>query len=349
MKRILIVKLSALGDVVMTLPALKALKAAWPEAKIDWLVEPASGELLADHQDINLLLVTPRSSAKKLFKSLHPLKAMALWRNFFKTLRKVRYDAVLDFQGLFKSALNVKLARSPRKIGFAGGRELSSLPLTEKLPPYDPERHALLRYLDLAAHLGAKPPEGWADKPYFDPRQEAYNKAETLLGPIGKANFIALSPGTRWITKTWPLANWEALVKLLIKADQFPVIVGGPAEREAGELLAKSGALSLAAMTSLKVLAAVLAKAKMLITPDSGPMHLAAAVGTPGLALFGPTRPCRTGPFGNLFEILTPEIDCLGCLKRQCPKSPHNCLALITPEKVADRARAFMTDAGGHD
>jgi heptosyltransferase-1 len=344
MKRLLIIKLSALGDVVMTLPALKALKATWPEAEIDWLVEPSSKNLLEAHPDINRLLVTPRPIAGKLLKNFHPFKALNLWRYFFRSLRDRQYDAVLDFQGLFKSALNVKVARSPRKIGFANGREFSSLVLTEKLPPYDPERHALLRYLDLAAHLGANPPEGWETKPYYEPGPEARQKAKALLGSMYDSPFIALSPGTRWLTKTWPLAAWEGLAGLLSEAKHKLVVVGGPLERECGELLAQKGALSLVGKTSLKVLGAVLAQAKMLITPDSGPMHLAAAVGTGGLALFGPTRISRTGPFGNLFKILTPELDCLGCLKRQCPKnrSPQDCLGQISSQTVAQKTESFF-------
>jgi heptosyltransferase-1 len=335
--------MSALGDVVMTIPALMALKAAFPEAEIDWLVEPASKDLLEGRPDINRLLVSPRPLAGKLFRTFHPFKAARVWLDFFKSLRDRRYDAVLDFQGLFKSAINVMLSSSPRKIGFAGTRELSSLALTEKLPPYDPQRHALLRYLDLVGYLGAEPVPGWQDKPYLHPSPKARQKASELLKPIGEAPFIALSPGTRWPTKLWPLSNWERLAELLNDARLPMVALGGPSEKEWCDLLAERGALSLAGKTSLDVLAAVLAQAKMLITPDSGPMHLAVSVGCGGLALFGPTRPERTGPFGDLFEILTPDVDCLGCLKRRCPLSPQKCLGLLTAQQVAQRAVSMMS------
>ena len=148
-----------------------------------------------------------------------------------------------------------------------------------------------------------------------------------------------MNPGAKWVTKRWPLTHWQALARRLARENGWrAVITGGPEDVAAAETIARAAgpgnAVNLCGRTSLPELAAVMAKAGLVVTADTGPLHLAAAVGAGGLALFGPTRPQRTGPWGGNFEILQPPRPCLGCLKKKCPRP---CLADLTPEMVWDR------------
>jgi len=142
-QKLLLIKMSAVGDVVMTLPALAALKERFPEAVVDWLVEPAAAGLLAGHPALNRVLVSPRPVAMSLAARGCFILAKRLFDKFRQELRQTDYDVVLDLQGLFKSGLLAGLARGRRKVGFAPAREWAHLFLNEKLPPYDPERHAV--------------------------------------------------------------------------------------------------------------------------------------------------------------------------------------------------------------
>jgi heptosyltransferase-1 len=341
-KKLLLVKMSALGDVVMTLPTLAALKARYPDAALDWLVEPAAAGLLAGHPALNRVLVSPRPVLKKMITEGRLLSAKRLFVDFSRELRQTDYDVVLDLQGLLKSGLMVGLARGRRKVGFARAREGAHFFLNEKMPPYDPERHAVRRYLDAAAYLGAAAPE--PVRPYFEPPEAARQRAEALLGPVAGSGLALLNPGAKWATKRWPLAHWQALARRLAREKGLKmVLTGGPEDTAAAEAIEEAAgpgaALNLCGRTSLPELAAVLARARLMVTADTGPLHLAAAVGTGGLALFGPTRPQRTGPWGGSFEILQPPLPCLGCLKKKCPLP---CLADLTPETAWARLAARL-------
>ncbi|MDR1922141.1 MAG: glycosyltransferase family 9 protein [Candidatus Adiutrix sp.] len=331
--KILIVKMSALGDVVMSLPALQALSLRYPAAAIDWLAEPPVYGLLEKHPRLGRVLVWPRRKLGPLARARRFVKTAGLARAFLRELRAVEYDVVLDLQGLLKSAAMVFISKGRRKVGFAGSREKTAWALSELMPAYDPERHAVRRYLDAAVYLGAVYPDPEPLR-YYDPPPEAARRADECLQ--GDHPFIVLNPGARWATKQWPLAHWETLARELGRQGGLRVVItGGPEDRPWGAAIKKAalGApLDLCGLTPLPVLAAVMEKAAFVVTADTGPMHLAAAVGARGLALFGPTRPARTGPFGGHFKILTPPRDCLGCLKRVCPTG--GCLAEIAPQRV---------------
>jgi heptosyltransferase-1 len=150
-KKLLVVKMSALGDVVMSLPVLEALRKRYPEADLDWLVEPAAADLLTGHPDLNRVLVSPRPVLKSQAARGRLISAKRLFDEFRRDLRRTSYDVVLDLQGLLKSGLMVGLARGRRKVGFARAREGAHFFLNDKMPPDDPERHAVRRDLDAAA------------------------------------------------------------------------------------------------------------------------------------------------------------------------------------------------------
>ena len=210
--RILLVKLSSFGDVLHTLPTLEALRAAYPEGRITWLVEAAYAPLLSGHPALDEVWEAPRLRPGQFFRGDNP----AIFGGLLRRLRSRDFDLVVDLQGLLKSALWVLLSRSPRKVGYDKTREGSYLVLTERLPPYDPEAHAVWRYLNLARHLGAPeasplPPPlpcpgfAWAWRlPLIAagslPAVRVAPWWCSIPGPAGPANYGPRRPGPGWPT-----------------------------------------------------------------------------------------------------------------------------------------------------
>lgn len=313
--RILIVKLSSLGDVIHALPTLEALRMLYPRGRLVWLVEEAQAPLLAGHPALDEVWAVPRLNLGKTGSGGDP---RTMWR-VARRLWSEPFEVVIDLQGLMKSALWVALARSPRKVGYDRTRELSYLVLTEPLPPYDPEAHAVRRYLNLARHLGAP-----AGPPRFRLGLPLSADVGHFLPPAEGRPVAVLHPGARWPTKLWPAAYWARLADWLAREHGLQVVITGSGADQGlvRDIIAQAEVppLNLAGRTTLAELAAVLKKARLAVTADTGPMHLAAALGTPVAALFGPTAPWRTGPFGDGHEIVRLGLPCSPCFRRQCPE-----------------------------
>jgi lipopolysaccharide heptosyltransferase I len=311
--RILLIKLSAFGDVIHALPTLEALRSLFPQAHITWLVEEAFAPLLAGHPALNEVWAIPRL---RFVQQSVGSQAARLAR-MVRRVRAQPFDLVIDLQGLLKSALWAALARSPRKIGYDRTREGSSLVLTEKLPPYDPEAHAVLRYLNVARHLGAS-----EAPPHFRLEHLLADSGE-ILGEIPRKPYVVLHPGARWATKLWPEVQWAKLAARLTDQGLAVVLTGSPGDAALAEAIVTqcpAPVINLAGRTDIKALAAVLKGAALAVTTDTGPMHLAAALGTRVVALFGPTAPWRTGPFGEGHEIIRLDMQCSPCFRRECPE-----------------------------
>jgi len=324
--RILLVKLSSFGDVLHALPTLAALRSAYPDAHITWLVEAAYAPLLAGHPALDDVWEAPRLHPGELLAGAN----RARLRRLLKLIRSQSFDLVIDLQGLLKSALWVALAKSPRKVGYARTRELSYLALSERVPPYDPDAHAVRRYLNLAHYLGA---------PVAPPRFHlAFDKGVDIAGLISAVDerpLAVLHPGARWESKLWLPASWARLAEWLRNQGFQVALTGSGADLPlVSEIIrhTQSPVLNLAGSTSLAQLAAILRKTRLAVTTDTGAMHLAAALGTPVVALFGPTAPWRTGPFGEGHQLVRLELACSPCFKRHC-RQPR-CLTDLTPEMV---------------
>ena len=324
--RILLVKLSSFGDVLHALPTLEALRAAFPSAHLTWLVEAAYAPLLSGHPALNEVWEAPRLRPAELLSGSNP----GTLRRLLYQLRARPFDLVVDVQGLLKSAVWVALAKSPRKVGYDKTRELSYLALTERVPPFDPEAHAVRRYLNLAHYLGAPP-----TLPRFRLGLDAGVDISALIPDEADRPLVVLHPGARWASKLWPLASWASLSEWF-HAQGFQVAVtGSAADRElVASITAQCRAplVNLAGSTSLAQLAAILRKARLAVTTDTGVMHLAATLGTKVVALFGPTAPWRTGPFGEGHQVVRLGLACSPCFKRQCPDP--RCLNDLTPAMV---------------
>lgn len=338
--KILVVKLSALGDVVQSLPFAMAVYRQAPQTQLDWLVERPSAGLLMGHPALSKVLVSPRHElAEADGLPVGPLKG------FWQELRNTRYDVVVDLQGLMKSAILVRLSRAERKIGFRGGKEpLAALAYSENLAPYDRDRHALERYLDLLEPLSLERPARIEYGLHASGEETA--KVESLLGGMDQRSLVVLHPMAKWDSKLWPLKHWAALAQLLSGAGLRLAITGSSDDRKIGRILTEhlglgDGLVDLTGRTSLRELAALLAMARVVVSTDTGAMHLAAAMGTPVVALFGPTAPWRTGPYGPGHRVMRLGLDCSPCFERFCAEP--RCMEELSPQAAADAAVELLT------
>ena len=325
---ILIVKLSAIGDVIHTLPSLAALRQLYPDAHITWVVEEAAADLIKNHPYLDAVLVSRRKRwSKDLCRGQfrQPLEEIS---SFIKTLRQRHYDLVIDFHGLFKSSIIVFLSRGKRKLGYNSLQELSGLFLNEKIPE-DMNKHAVDRYLDFPRYLGAKINSAQFVLPS---NKEAEVKVQILLRKynLEDKKFIAINSVALWETKLWSNEKFAHLADLINDKLQMKVVFTGSEEKpiEGITSLMTTESINLGGQTSLPELACLYKKAKMVISTDSGPMHLAAAVGTPVIALFGPTDPARTGPYGSGHTVIRTELPCSPCFLKKC--STKKCMEDIS-------------------
>ena len=337
---ILIVKLSAIGDVIHTLPALNAIRRHYPRARITWLVEEAAAGVVAGHPALDRILVSRRKHW--LWGLMGPARGRHVHEimDFFKALRDTRYDMVIDFQASMKGGLLIALTRGRRKIGFGRGlehQEHSYLFLNEKVPAVDMEIHALTRGLILLEKAGI-PVERIAYRlPVSDRDRIDIRQMLAAAGIDRGARLVAINPVAQWETKLWDNAKFAGLADLLIERyDVTVVFSGGQADRPTVDAIVaamRHTALNFAGRTSLMGLAALYERAVCLVSTDTGPMHLGAAVGIPVVALFGPTAPWRTGPFGKGHRVVRADCRCAPCFKRHCGTT--HCMTGISVEKVA--------------
>ncbi len=334
-RRILLIKPSSLGDIVHTLPVVAALKERWPAAALTWLVKRQWADLVLRVEGVDR--VWPVDSTVRG------------WLGQIQALRRERFDLVIDLQGLFRSAAIAWLSGVPSRIGFANGREGSPWFYTDSVQVPSIDMHAVDRYLLVAAALGASP----HGSPQF-----RFKKLEKDLAAIRnlcenkqisvEKPWVAISVSARWPTKRWPLGSFAAVIDQLANEGLGPIVLIGSSDEqgEVGQLKAMTtnSFVDLTGAVPLGSLPALLSCASVLITNDSGPMHVAAAVGTPVVALFGPTSAVRTGPYGTSHRVLTGQVPCSPCFSRVCRHSPQmECLHLIKPTDVIEAVRPMMT------
>lgn len=308
--RFLIVKPSSLGDVVHALPTVARIRRQFPDAHIAWLINRNLASLLQRSPVLDELI---------LFDRDQPCRFPAL----LKQLCARRFDVVVDLQGLLRSGLMTWATRAPRRIGLSDAREGARLFYTEIVPV--PRTHAVHRYLKAAERLGC-----------------AGGPVEFPLGvqPLRREGWIAIHPFARWPTKEWGDHRFAELIRRLPR--ERVVLTGTAAERSRVERMAP-GCRNEAGNTDLFQLAELYARCAVLITNDSGPMHLAVAVGTPVIALFGPTDSALTGPYGGRHVVLRADVACAPCLKERCPhRPPMECMERLAVEDVVAAVRRFL-------
>jgi lipopolysaccharide heptosyltransferase I len=304
---VLIVKLSSLGDLFHALPAVRALKDGL-QAEIDWVTQPEYAALVRCFDDVSRVICFPRRNAGK---QIVP---------FLRELRKQPYDYVIDLQGLMKSAVITAAARGRKKIGPSAAREGAHLFYHRTAGKKNKQRHAADELMDVVKYLGLPVPET-AQFPVRFPKHSG----------LADGLHIAMCPCSRAAGKNWPAERFVQVAKQLQQEfDTVIHLVGGPADRSQCDEMAAaigSGAVNHAGKTTLIELGSLLQEMDLLITVDSGPMHMAAAIGTPTLALFGPTSPLRTGPYGKRHEVIESTFQSLE--KRISKKTRQNDLHYI--------------------
>lgn len=341
-RRVLLIKPSALGDVVHALPVAATLHRRYPNTRLDWLVEEEAADIVRGHPALSEIVVSGRKRwGRRMRKPAQLGRTLTeMWR-FAADLRRRRYDAVLDLQGLFKSALYVVATGAPIRVGFAEGREGAPWVLTHRVTAPPQPVHAVERYLALAKAVDATEPVRTF---HIDVPPHEVRAAQSVLSVAPRPR-IVLHPFARWRTKLWELEYWRALTRTLM-AEGAGVILTGSRDDESLAAVILAGLdplpLSLVGRLSLTQLTAVLQDVDLMITVDSGPMHLAAAVGTPVIALFGPTDPQRTGPLGP-GRVLRRELPCSPCLQRRCRiADTYLCMRDLSVAEVLNAARDLL-------
>jgi len=343
-KSILIIKLSAIGDVVHTLPFLEVLRKNFPEARLDWVVEEESIQIIDAHKGIDNVIISRRKLwQKRLFKGPDRSIVVKEIIQFLKELRSTKYDLVIDLQGLFKSAILTGLSRSKRKIGPNWGREGSQLFLTERPFFVDMDKHAVDKYLTVAEYLGCER-DSW--KGHIPVRESDKRSIDKVLHDRGiqDQHLVAINPFAMWRTKLWEPERFAALGDRLQKELACDIVFTGSRQDRAEidkimQWMNKKPP-NLAGQTSLKELAYLYSKCRLLVTTDTGPMHIAAAMGCPVVALFGPTAPWRTGPYGDGHRVIREEIECSPCFRKTCDHL--SCMKNITVDKVFETVKGLI-------
>jgi heptosyltransferase-1 len=318
-RRILVVKLSALGDLFHAVPVIHELKRHFG-CEIDWVTQPEYAELAGCHTDVSRVICYPRRGG---FRA---------WREFLQELRRESYDLVCDFQGLLKSGIVLGLAKGRRKISLSRPREGSGLFAHEIPEANAPTPHAMDRLVDTLRHLGF----GMEEEPVYP---LDFPEAPPLPG---KRPRVGIAPRSRWPAKDWPAEKFASVIRALHeRTDADVVLLGGPGDVETAEnIIADSGGgdriWNLCGKSPLIQLGSQLKEVDVLLCNDSGPMHFAAAVGTPVVALFGPTDPALTGPVGAGHTVLRPGPGPEGYPDHRSYKQPGNgFIARIGVEEVS--------------
>ena len=336
--KILILKPSSLGDVIHALPVLRLLKLHFPASEIFWWIDSSFAPLLEGDPDLAGVV---RFERKRWAKPQYwpEMVRSILW------LRQQKFDLVIDLQCLARSAMFAWLARGKFLAGLdevrEGARGFYDLAVSRK----SFHTHAVDWYLSVLPPLGVPVHKNFT----WLPERPAITAAVKKKWPVKNSRWIALQPGARWMNKRWPVEKFSELVRLL--GAKFPTarfaIIGGKDEQLLGEIISTADparCLNLCGKTSLLEMVEWLRLSELLVTNDTGPMHVAAALGKPLVALFGPTEPRRTGPYSQLENVMRVELPCAPCMKSACHYiEPEECLRGISAAAVFDRVVAKIS------
>lgn len=354
-RRILVVRLGAMGDVIHTLPAVAQLRRALPEAEIGWMIEERWAELLVAR---NTPCSGPRTSQRPLVDSVHTVNTKAWRRSIFASqtrrelgtvLREVRghaYDVAVDFQGAIKSAVLTRLSRAHVVFGIATPREAPARWLYHRSLPTNGS-HVIDQNRSLATgcveSLGLSPetesPESKNDFPH-DPAAEA--AINSRIGTIG-SKIALINPGAGWGAKQWPADRYGAVAREIATLGFVPILNFGPGEEDLAHAVENaSGGAARPITCSIGELIALTRRASLFVGGDTGPLHLAAALAVPVVAIFGPTDPARNGPYGTRSVVLRSPASATS-LSHTSAADPG--LLEITTEEVITAIRQLVKEA----
>jgi heptosyltransferase-1 len=331
-RRIALIKPSALGDIVHSLPVLRALRQRYPRAHITWIINRSYAALIDGHPDLDATLCFDRGALRLGWRP-----AAAIFLHFLRQIRRRRFDLILDLQGLLRTGLMTWASGAARKVGLFTAREGARWAYTDvlapgRLPSDVSSVHAVDRYWWVAEALGV----GTVAKSFHLPVEEASRQwAMQRLQPWPRP-WLMMHVGARWETKRWPLPHFVELAqRALRRCGGTVILVGGPEEvrRVQGVVAAlEPSSVSLAGQTNLRQLVAVLAFADVVVSNDSGPLHIAAALGRPVVAPYTCTSPLRTGPYGARPGAVATQVWCAASYRKRCDRL--DCMKELTPGRL---------------
>ena len=332
LKSILIVKMTAIGDVVTATPVAESIRKAYPEAHIAWLVDERCREAVIGNPYVDEILMWDTSNCWKGFRT-----ALGV----IKQMRSARFDVAIDFQGLAKSSIMAYLSGAKLRIGFANGREHSSLLYNRTLEcdvvPHRMSCHRLL--LDLVGI----PEESASRDMLISLTEEHRIECGQLLAMEGvkdNEDVVALVPATTRRHKHWVEDRWAHVADAMSGMGLVPVFLGGPNDIDLVEAIrgkTKTRTMSLAGKTTLKVAAALTERARLTVAVDTGLMHISVAVGTPTVALYGPTAEWRNHTSRPNFTVVIKDFSCAPCYRKPTCEN-YDCMRAITVDDVMEAA-----------
>jgi heptosyltransferase III len=337
LKRILLIKLRYIGDVVLATPLLPLLARRFPSATLTFLVNSGTEEVLHGNPFLHRVMVLPRKGWKD---------QMA----FYRFLRQERFDGVLDLSDGDRSALLSVVSGAPLRIGYnRDGRWRGKL-YTHVLPSAYGSMHMIDYHAQVVSFLGISEPVGQPEI-YLRPEdEEAAGRLVRKVNPDGRP-LVLLHPSARYVFKAWPVERFAALADRLQELGMVVAIIGHQREWDLGRRLSdlsRSKPTNIMGMTQVLQLAGMMKSSALFIGNDGGPMHMAAAVGCPVLGLFGPSEPRVWGPRGRHVSVIYKGLDCRECFYPGCQRGEESCMKRITVEEVFENAKALLSVRKGN-
>ncbi len=350
--KILIVRFSALGDVIQTLPMLTWLRRSFPDAKIGWAINEELASAIEGHPCLDFIHPIARKRWSRELKDPKQWGQVSReFRQYIDNIKAVDYDVAIDTQSLFKTAATIYFAGIKRRVGLDHNRELSGLFLNEKYISkqeyFDPAVHHMEHFAILARAVGCTDLEYGIQAPPVPPEMESKVCNLITSGLPNRKPIVAVAPGTQWVSKLWPEQYWVGLISTILKQTDLNVLmVGSPGDASLCERIVKAipaeqlndRVFDISGKTNIREMYAVYQNVAAAIGPDSAPQHIAGAVKTPcTIAIFGPTEYRRTPPFGSpVVASLSTEgtLSCQPCHKKTCRLGTTECMAGVTVDSV---------------
>jgi lipopolysaccharide heptosyltransferase I len=335
--KILIVRLGSLGDIIHAIPAAAAIRRAYPQATIDWLVDGRHEDLLELVPPIDGRVAVTTSRVGSVLETV-------------RRLRQRRYDVAIDLQGLLKSAVLARLSGAARVVGFPTAllRERAAALFYTQVEGDPAARHVIDKNLSILKALAIRVPD--ADFPLVDRRPEIAAAARARLGIGPSDRFAIINPGAAWPNKRWPPVYFAEVIRGLASRHNLrSLVLWGPGEEGIAQnvVTASDGNAAVSSSTTIAELVSLTKAAALVISGDTGPLHVAGAVGTPLIGIFGPTNPKRNGPWAENDLAISRYDECVCHYQRRC-RIASWCLLDISPREVLELADRRLAGLGAH-
>jgi len=333
MQNVLIIKLRYIGDVLLATPTVRAIKAARPDVRVTMMVNRGTEDVLSGNPDLDEIIVLDKGS-------------LTAQSRLIAGLRHRQFDTVIDLTDGDRSAFLSWVSGAPVRIGFNDEHRWRGRYYTQVIQPIPVMRHRIERDLEalkpMSIQAGSTDPQLWLTR-------EEENSADQLLDQLGvqrSLSMVILQPGARYWFKAWPPNRFAELADRLTSQYGCQVLIGGSDQdvdlAQQIRQMAIRSPIIMAGRTTIKQFAAIAKKSALFVGSDSGAMHIASAVGTPVVALFGPSNPAEWGPRGKATEVIYKGLDCRTCFHPTCQRGEQNCMKLISVEEVATASKRLI-------